>query len=663
MKQLITLVLLFVATLTFAQTRGINYKAKLADNAGITLANQNATVQFSIYEGNMGNNLVYQEEHTTTTDANGIVILNIGEGTNLQGDFTTINWGFDTHWLKTEVDTGSGFVEIGNTEFKTVPYALHAQTAETSGSSSPFAEASPNLVSANNTVADFVVGSPNTEDQSNVNFDGRLFWDDSKAAFRAGSVDGAQWNDVNRGLYSFAAGQNNTASGINSVAFGNNNTAQSSGILISGKNNTANASAPYSLIGGFDNISTAAQSLVVGRGNIAATNFQAVVGKYNNSVTGNLFTVGNGVDDSNRSNVLEVNDDGTIKAPSMTNAQITDDDHLITKAYFDLNTGDGLKRITENGNTGWRLSDIPQEFSDIGFEAVDLSLDNGSSDDDGGATGIWSFAANFDTKASGNYSAAFGERSIASGDRSFSTGHLTEAEANYSSAFGRGTKASNESSMAIGSYNLQLGNTLFEVGNGVDSNNKGNAFTVFNTGDVAIYKDAFVVGDTNVGGDATIDGLSGTGNANVMVDANGKLIRETTNTKQISIGAGAFRNILGGDFEFGYSYVRGEFNTSTSLIAPVILPVGSTITKVTYYFEDTNNTGGLAFKIHKHDFASNTLTDFALINTVNTTNSMSVSNLNISVNDNQAFFIEVWPFSVIWSNTLSVRGVTIEYTE
>lgn len=312
MKQLITLVLLFVATLTFAQTRGINYKAKLADNAGITLANQNATVQFSIYEGNMGNNLVYQEEHTTTTDANGIVILNIGEGTNLQGDFTTINWGFDAHWLKTEVDTGSGFVEIGNTEFKTVPYALHARTAESAGGNT-FSEASPNLISANNTVADFVVGSPNTEDQNNVNYDGRMFWDDSKAAFRVGSADGTQWNDVNRGLYSFAAGQNNTASGINSVAFGNNNTAQSSGILISGKNNTANASAPYSLIGGFDNISTAAQSLVVGRGNIAATNFQAVVGKYNNSVTGNLFTVGNGVDDNNRSNALEVNENGSIK--------------------------------------------------------------------------------------------------------------------------------------------------------------------------------------------------------------------------------------------------------------------------------------------------------------------------------------------------------------
>jgi len=115
MRHFITLVFFLSTIFAFAQTKGINYKAKLADNTGTSLANQNVTVQFSIYEGNMGANLVYQEEHTTTTDVNGIIILNIGEGANLQGDFTFINWGFDTHFLKTEVDTGSGFVEIGNT--------------------------------------------------------------------------------------------------------------------------------------------------------------------------------------------------------------------------------------------------------------------------------------------------------------------------------------------------------------------------------------------------------------------------------------------------------------------------------------------------------------------------------------------------------------------
>lgn len=291
MKQLITLVLLFVATLTFAQTRGINYKAKLADNAGITLANQNATVQFSIYEGNMGNNLVYQEEHTTTTDANGIIILNIGEGANLTGDFSTINWGFDAHWLKTEVDTGSGFVEIGNTEFKTVPYALHARTAESAGGNT-FSEASPNLISANNTVADFVVGSPNTEDQNNVNYDGRMFWDDSKAAFRVGSADGTQWNDVNRGLYSFAAGQNNTASGINAVAFGENNLVYGSGSVAFGRDNTIINSGSYGAVIGFGNYVSGAQAMAVGKITEARGNYSFAGGNASDAFGEGSFAFG-----------------------------------------------------------------------------------------------------------------------------------------------------------------------------------------------------------------------------------------------------------------------------------------------------------------------------------------------------------------------------------
>lgn len=276
----------------YAQTKGINYKAKLADNTGNTLANQNITVQFSIYKGNMGTTLVYQEEHSTTTDVNGIIILNIGEGANLTGDFTTIHWGFDAHWLKTEVDTGSGLVEIGFTEFKTVPYALHANTVEDPGVSSPFAEASSNLISANNTVADFLVGSTSTEDQNNVNFDARLFWDDSKAAFRAGSVDGTQWNDTNRGLYSFAAGQNNTASAVNAVAFGENNLVQGSGSVAFGRDNTIISSGSYSVIIGFGNYISGAQAIAIGHSIEATGNYSFAGGNGTDATAEGAFSFG-----------------------------------------------------------------------------------------------------------------------------------------------------------------------------------------------------------------------------------------------------------------------------------------------------------------------------------------------------------------------------------
>lgn len=48
----------------------------------------------------------------------------------------------------------------------------------------------------------------------------RLMWYPEKAAFRAGYIDGTQWDDANIGLHSLAIGENTRASGDNAVALG-----------------------------------------------------------------------------------------------------------------------------------------------------------------------------------------------------------------------------------------------------------------------------------------------------------------------------------------------------------------------------------------------------------------------------------------------------------
>lgn len=55
-----------------------------------------------------------------------------------------------------------------------------------------------------------------------------LFWYPRKAAFRAGGVDAAQWDDANVGGYSIASGFNTKASGYASVSFGYSTTASGS---------------------------------------------------------------------------------------------------------------------------------------------------------------------------------------------------------------------------------------------------------------------------------------------------------------------------------------------------------------------------------------------------------------------------------------------------
>ncbi len=124
-KQILTLTVLLFAVVISAQT-GFNYKA-LITNSGNVLNTQNLTIRFTILEN--GTTSVYQETHQTTTDANGIAAVVIGEGTAVSGNFSAIDWGASSYFLKVEVDTGSGFTDFGTSEFKSVPYAKFSQKA------------------------------------------------------------------------------------------------------------------------------------------------------------------------------------------------------------------------------------------------------------------------------------------------------------------------------------------------------------------------------------------------------------------------------------------------------------------------------------------------------------------------------------------------------
>ena len=126
MKKQLTLFILWLSMSIMAQTGGFNYKALIAEN-GNALNTQAVTLKFTVLQNGTTN--VYQETHTTTTDPNGIVSVQVGEGNMLSGDFATIDWGADAYFLKVEIDTGSGFVDFGTTEFKAVPYAKFADKA------------------------------------------------------------------------------------------------------------------------------------------------------------------------------------------------------------------------------------------------------------------------------------------------------------------------------------------------------------------------------------------------------------------------------------------------------------------------------------------------------------------------------------------------------
>jgi hypothetical protein len=128
MKKLLLFVLFMATNLLWAQSAGFNYKALITDN-GNALTNQSVNIKFTLLDN--ATTAVYDETHIATTDTNGIVSVNIGEGTVGTGDFSTIDWGANSFFLKVEIDTqdGNGYQDFGTNEFKSVPYAKYAEKA------------------------------------------------------------------------------------------------------------------------------------------------------------------------------------------------------------------------------------------------------------------------------------------------------------------------------------------------------------------------------------------------------------------------------------------------------------------------------------------------------------------------------------------------------
>jgi len=133
MKKLLGLFLLLITSIAYSQSpAGINYQAVARDANGELLKNQTIKVQFTILQGaNLSSAAaVYTEEHSSvSTNQYGLFTLVIGNGTPSIGTdvLTTPSWGSNNQFLKVEIDAGSGYDLVGETQLMSVPYALYAQ--------------------------------------------------------------------------------------------------------------------------------------------------------------------------------------------------------------------------------------------------------------------------------------------------------------------------------------------------------------------------------------------------------------------------------------------------------------------------------------------------------------------------------------------------------
>jgi hypothetical protein len=110
----------------------MSYQAVVRDASDNLATSQNIGMQISILQGSSSGTAVYVETQTPTTNANGLVSIEIGAGTIVSGDFTTIDWANGPYFIKTETDPtgGTSYTITGTSQLLSVPYALHAKTAE-----------------------------------------------------------------------------------------------------------------------------------------------------------------------------------------------------------------------------------------------------------------------------------------------------------------------------------------------------------------------------------------------------------------------------------------------------------------------------------------------------------------------------------------------------
>jgi hypothetical protein len=127
------IIMLFGVANMFSQTpQAFNWQFVLRDDAGGLSSDKNVSVRLSIHEVTQTGTVVYSEEFAVMSEKTGLVNLQAGRGTVLSGDFSTISWGANAHFVQIEVDFlgGTTYEDLGTSQLVSIPYALNAASVD-----------------------------------------------------------------------------------------------------------------------------------------------------------------------------------------------------------------------------------------------------------------------------------------------------------------------------------------------------------------------------------------------------------------------------------------------------------------------------------------------------------------------------------------------------
>ncbi len=172
MKRLLSLLtsVLLITTAWAQSPEKMTYQSVIRNSSDQLLTNQDMGMQISILHDNASGTAVYVETHSLTSNANGLVTIEIGSGTT-SDDFSEIDWASGPYFLKIETDPttsgGTNYTITGTSQLLSVPYAFYAKTADSLSGEIIYTETDPIFSNWNKDYNDFT-NTPNIVDSINA---------------------------------------------------------------------------------------------------------------------------------------------------------------------------------------------------------------------------------------------------------------------------------------------------------------------------------------------------------------------------------------------------------------------------------------------------------------------------------------------------------------
>jgi hypothetical protein len=330
MKKLITILaaVLLTASIWAQSPQKMSYQAVIRNASNSLVTNTAVGMQISILQGSTSGTAVYVETQTPTTNANGLVSLEIGGGTVVSGTFAAIDWSAGPYFIKTETDPtgGSTYSITGTSQLLSVPYALSAGNVTglekiTEGANTGWRLIGRDTLNYGN------IGSNATDlsfsDLSSTTYGATGFASTAMGLYTTAS----SYYSTAMGVYAEASGIASTAMGYQPTALGDYSTAMGNVTTASGKASTAM---------GWGTKAQAYISTVMGRYNLGGGNVTTWV------ATDPLFEIGNGTF-STPSNALTVLKNGKVKINTINMPETLTISSTIADNYFTFYNSLGYK--------------------------------------------------------------------------------------------------------------------------------------------------------------------------------------------------------------------------------------------------------------------------------------------------------------------------------